>query len=366
MEKLTIGIVFGGKSSEHEVSLQSTKNVVEAMDRTKYNIVLIGVDKSGRWHLCDESDFLNHADDPARIQLNKTNQRIAVVPGEESAQIIELQNHKPVGEIDCIFPVIHGTLGEDGSLQGLLRTLNLPFVGVDLLGSAVSMDKDIAKRLLRDAGLSVANGFVFKKHQHSLIKYETIVKELSTPLFVKPVNQGSSVGVNKVNSEAEFYQAIDEAFQYDDKLLIEETVNGREIECAILGNEDPKASLPGEILPQTDFYSYESKYINESGAKLQAPARLSEEETKRVQQVALNVFNVLDCEGMARVDFFMKENGDLIINEVNTIPGFTKISMYPKLWEITGLTYPELIDRLIVLAFERFNRKQQLKSAVFE
>jgi len=366
MGKVRVGIVFGGKSVEHEVSLQSAKNIIDAIDRDKYDVVLLGVDKNGRWQINEEESFLLNADDSKRISLKPTDDQISVLPGENELQIINQTTQKALAQIDVIFPVIHGTLGEDGSLQGLLRILNLPYVGVDLLGSAVSMDKDFAKRILRDAGISIAKGLVFKKGQQSEIDFKAVESQLGLPLFIKPVNQGSSVGVSKVKLETEFYQAVNEAFMYDDKILIEEAIVGREIECAVLGNEDPIASLPGEILPQTDFYSYESKYINESGAILSAPADLTESETNRVREEALRVFKALDCEGMARIDFFMKDDGTLIVNEVNTIPGFTKISMYPRLWGISGLPYPELIDRLIELAFERHERKKQLKSAVYD
>ena len=366
MRKTRVGVVFGGKSAEHEVSLQSAQNIIDAMDREKYEIVLIGVDKIGRWQLNEESSFLLNKDNPQKIALQQTNHQIGLLPGEKHHQIIDQLTQEALSQIDVIFPIIHGTLGEDGSIQGLLRTLNLPFVGVDLLGSTVSMDKDFAKRILRDAGISVAKGLVYKKHEQSQIDFSFVREKLGLPMFVKPVNQGSSVGVSKVETEAEFDQAIVDAFMYDDKVLIEEAIVGREIECAVLGNEYPEASLPGEILPKTNFYSYESKYIDEAGAELSAPADLTEAQTKQVQEVSLQVFKTLDCEGMARVDFFMKDDGQLIVNEVNTVPGFTKISMYPRLWGVSGVAYPELIDRLIELAFDRHERKQQLKSAVFE
>ncbi|WP_017473506.1 D-alanine--D-alanine ligase [Amphibacillus jilinensis] len=366
MKKITVGIVFGGKSAEHEVSLQSAKNIVEAIDQEKYNVVLLGVDKKGKWHLNHQDSYLLNATDPKAIALHHSNQHVAVIPGESAAQVINVTTNQPLAQLDVIFPVVHGTLGEDGSLQGLLRILNLPFVGVDLLGSAVSMDKDFAKRILSGAGLSVAKGLVYKEHQQSEIDFNEIKNKLGLPVFIKPVNQGSSVGVTKANTKAEFDLGINEAFLYDDKILIEEAIVGREIECAVLGNQKPIASLPGEVLPQDGFYSYESKYINETGAILSAPAQLSDQQTEKVREEALRVFKALDCEGMARVDFFMKEDDQLIVNEVNTIPGFTKISMYPKLWGITGIDYPALIDRLIELAFERHRRKQQLKSAVFE
>lgn len=363
MSKKTVAILFGGKSAEHEVSLMSAKNVIEAIDRESYDVVLIGVDQSGTWHLLDEMHYLNHADDAKNIQLHLSDEAIAVIPGQNAAQIINIRTQQPIKQIDVVFPVIHGTLGEDGSLQGLVRTLNLPFVGVDLLGSAVSMDKDFTKRLLKEQGLQVASGRVYKSHEQCAICFDDIKASLGLPVFIKPANQGSSVGVSKATDKDSFEKAIKEAFLYDDKVLIEEAVKGREVECAVLGNENPQASVIGEILPQTDFYSYESKYINESGAVLSAPADLTPEQVKKIQNEAVRVFKTLDCEGMARVDFFLKEDDTLIINEVNTIPGFTKISMYPRLWTLSGLSYPALIDQLIKLAFERHQRKGNLRSA---
>ncbi len=366
MSKIKVGIVFGGKSAEHEVSLQSAKNIVDAMDKSKYDVVLLGIDKQGKWHINDPSSYLLNEDSPKLIQLNKSNQQVAVVPGEQNSQLVNMSSENGLDQVDVIFPIVHGTLGEDGSIQGMLRLANLPFVGTDVLGSAVSMDKDIAKRLLQGAGIVVAKGMTFRKSKQKELDFEKVKAKLGLPMFIKPANQGSSVGVSKVRDEAEFYEGMHDAFQYDHKVLVEEAIVGREVECAVLGNEDPIASLPGEIFPQTDFYSYESKYIDETGAELAAPADLSAELTEKIQQQALEVFETLECEGMARVDFFLQEDGRLVVNEVNTLPGFTKISMYPRLWDITGIPYSELIDRLIDLAVERHERNNQLKSTVWD
>ena len=366
MGKMKIGIVFGGKSAEHEVSLQSAKNIVDAIDQSKYDVVLLGIDKQGKWHVNQPSSYLLNEENPKLIQLNKSNKQVAVVPGETNNQLVNLSESGGLDQVDVVFPIVHGTLGEDGSIQGMLRIANLPFVGTDLLGSAVSMDKDIAKRLLQGGGISVAKGLTFRKHKQDEMDFGQVKEALGLPLFIKPANQGSSVGVSKVRNEEEFYQGMKDAFQYDHKVLVEEAIVGREIECAILGNEKPIASLPGEILPHTDFYSYESKYIDETGAELAAPAVLSAEQTKKVQEAAVEVFQTLECEGMARVDFFLQEDGTLVVNEVNTLPGFTKISMYPRLWDISGINYPELIDRLITLGIERHERNNQLKNVVWE
>ncbi len=364
MTKKKVGVVFGGKSAEHEVSLQSAKNIVDAIDKDKYEVMLIGIDKEGKWHLNDQSSYLLNAENPKLIQLNKSNEHVAIVPGDENNQLIHASKSVPLEQLDVIFPIVHGTLGEDGSLQGMFRAANLPYVGSNVLGSSVCMDKDIAKRLLGAAGINVAKGLVFKRNRKNEINYEKAVEALGTPLFIKPANQGSSVGVSKVYTEGEFKQGIESAFEYDHKIIIEESIDGREIECSVLGNDDPKASLLGEILPKTEFYSYESKYIDETGAELAIPADLTEEETKRMQKVAVKAFETLECGGLARVDFFLTKGGEIYVNEVNTLPGFTKISMYPKLWEISGISYPDLINELIELAIQRHQDDNDLKSSV--
>jgi D-alanine-D-alanine ligase len=361
--KKRVGLIFGGKSAEHEVSLQSAKNVLEAMDKDKYDVVLIGIDKEGKWHLHDSSQFLLHADDPRLIALNKTNEGLAFVPGEVDKKLIKADDREALDQLDVIFPILHGTLGEDGSIQGMLRVANTPFVGSNVLGSAISMDKDVAKRLLKDAGLHVADSFTFTRATKDAISFAEIEKSLGLPLFIKPANQGSSVGVSKVESADEFEKAVEDAFNYDHKILIEEAVQGREIECSVLGNEHPEASVPGEIVATNDFYSYEAKYIDESGATLEIPAKLEDHEVKEIQEVSIKAFQALNCEGMARVDVFLTEENKIVINEINTIPGFTKISMYPKLWEHSGISYSELIDRLIQLAIERHERDAGLESS---
>lgn len=362
--KKKVGIVFGGKSSEHEVSLQSAKNIVDAINLDKYEVYLLGIDKQGNWHVNDRSRYLINEEDPSLIALNKTGKGIAIVPGAEENQIIQTGSDISMDQLDVIFPIVHGTLGEDGSLQGMLRMANIPFVGSGVLGSAISMDKDIAKRLLQDAGLNVASGYSFRKAKQDKIVYQDIVAKLGTPLFIKPANQGSSVGVHKVETEEEFNHAIQDAFMYDHKVLVEEAIEGREIECSVLGNDHPIASVPGEILPTVEFYSYEAKYIDESGANLEIPASLEKDVAEKIQATAIQAFEALNCEGLARVDVFLKEDNTIIINEINTLPGFTKISMYPKLWEESGVSYRELIERLIELAIERHQRDQQLKSSI--
>lgn len=365
MGRKKVGIIFGGKSVEHEVSLQSAKNIVEAIDTEKYEPVLIGIDKQGNWHVSDPADYLIHADDPKKIQLNTSADIISIVFGDNH-QVEEREQTKVLNNLDAIFPIVHGTLGEDGSLQGLLRIVDIPYVGPDVLSSSICMDKDIAKKLLTTAGINVAKGVTFTHTEKDDISFEEVSKQLGNSMFIKPANQGSSVGVSKVTTKEEFDQGIEEAFMYDHKIIIEETVVGREVECSILGNEHPKASLPGEILPQTSFYSYESKYIDEDGAVLEVPAKLSDEQVKEVREVSIAAFKALQCEGLARVDVFLTENGSIYVNEINTLPGFTKISMYPKLWEVSGMTYTNLISELIELGIQRHARNKQLKSSVFE
>jgi D-alanine-D-alanine ligase len=364
--KIKVAILFGGQSAEHEVSLQSAGNVAAAIDRKKYDVVLIGIDKKGRWYLNEESKFLLQADSPKLIKLQKAGDSLALVPGDQSGQLISLSDNRPVGPIDVVFPVLHGPFGEDGTVQGLLKLANVPFVGAGVLGSAVGMDKDVMKRLLRDAGIPVANFLVLNRFSQDEIDFDTVTSSLGTPVFVKPTNLGSSVGISKAQCEEEFREAINLAFQYDNKIMVEEYIEGREIECSVLGNDDPIASLPGEIVLQREFYSYEAKYIDEDGAVLEIPAKLDDKVTKKVQDYAIKTFKAICCEGMARVDFFLSQTGDVVVNEINTIPGFTNISMYPKLWEASGIGYSELIDRLIQLAIERFNRERQLRTDAFE
>ncbi|UOR13264.1 D-alanine--D-alanine ligase [Halobacillus amylolyticus] len=362
--RISVGLIFGGKSAEHEVSLQSAKNIMDAIDHNKYEVTLIGIDKQGNWHLNTNSKYLINENNPKLIELNKTNQNIAVVPGRKSDQILNISDSGSLEQLDVIFPILHGTLGEDGSIQGMVRLTNIPYVGANVLGSAVCMDKDIAKKLLTGAGLKVANSLTFRRSDKEDISFQQVKEKLGIPFFIKPANQGSSVGVSKIHSDKEFTRGLEEAFSYDHKVLIEENVVGREIECAVLGNDSPSASLPGEILPQGDFYSYETKYIDENGAILDIPASLDDQQVNKIQETAIKAFKELECQGMGRVDFFLQENGELIINEVNTLPGFTKVSMYPKLWEASGLSYSGLIEKLIDLAIERHSQDQVLKNSV--
>lgn len=364
-KKLRVGVLFGGKSAEHEVSLQSAKSIIDALDRDKYEVVTIGIDKQGHWILNDASRFLLQADDPKLIKLNNngSSTSLALMPGQKSEKLISVSGTQQAGQIDVVFPILHGPFGEDGTVQGLLKLANLPFVGAGVLGSAVGMDKDVMKRLLRDAGLPVCKFIVLNYRDRKKLTFKEAVEQLGSPIFVKPANLGSSVGVRKVKTETDFVEALEHAFEFDSKILLEEYIPCREIEVSVLGNDDAIASIPGEIVPQHEFYSYEAKYIDEKGAVLKIPAEISPEQVVEVQRLAVDTFKALCCEGMARVDMFLREDGRFFVNEINTIPGFTKISMYPKLWEASGIPYKELVDRLIQLAVERFEREQKLKTS---
>lgn len=362
-KKIRVAVLFGGKSAEHEVSLLSAKSVIEAIDKNKYEVVLIGIDKSGEWFLHEDLNrCLLHADDPKSIQLKKVQETVAIIPKETGNPLVSLSGRHLNKSIDVVFPVLHGTYGEDGTVQGLLKLANIPFVGAGVLASALGMDKDVMKRLLRDAGLPVAKFITCSRSNSKQLTFEKIQKALGLPFFVKPANLGSSVGISKIKSEEDFYEKVALAFEYDRKILFEEFIAGREIECSVLGNEDPIASLPGEVIPQHEFYSYEAKYLDENGALFEIPAKLSPELINKVQALAIEAYKTICCEGMARVDIFLKENGEIVINELNTIPGFTKISMYPKMWMSSGLSYPDLIDKLIQLALQRFKEEETLKT----
>lgn len=363
--KTRVGILFGGKSAEHEVSLQSAKSIVDAIDKSKYDVILIGIDKAGQWYLNDASTFLLNADNPKLIALNKSNEGITLVPGAANDKnLMSLSGAGAVGAVDVLFPVLHGPYGEDGAMQGLFKLANIPFVGAGVLGAAVSMDKDVMKRLLKAANIPTPNCVAFKKYDQRNLTFDNIAAKLGFPCFIKPANLGSSVGISKVENENQFKSATADAFQYDNKIIIEEFIAGREVECSVLGNQDPIASIPGEVITKHSFYSYDAKYIDEKGADLCIPAELPQDITKQVQDLAIKTFKTLCCEGMARVDFFVTKDGKVFVNELNSIPGFTKISMYPKLWEASGIPYTELIDRLIQLALERHEREGTLKTYV--
>ena len=361
-EKVKVGILFGGKSAEHEISVMSAKNIITAIDKDKYQVFLIGITKKGKWCIGNSAGLMLEPGNISGQDNSSGNDTLALVPGESGSKIVNLADVEKSQGIDVVFPILHGPMGEDGTVQGFLKLAGIPFVGSGVLGSSVGMDKDVMKRLFRDSGIPIGDFRVILSHEKDKVKFDKIVEELGLPLFIKPANMGSSVGVHKVCNREEFDVALNDAFSFDRKVIVEEFIKGREIECAVLGNEYPIASVPGEICTQHDFYSYDAKYIDETGAVLNIPADLPEETKEEIRELAIRSFKSLCCEGLARVDSFLKEDGSIIINEVNTIPGFTSISMYPMLFKESGIEYSELIERLIQLAIERYKKEKHLKT----
>nr|AIA18235.1 D-alanine--D-alanine ligase [uncultured bacterium] len=397
MSRLRVALLFGGKSGEHEVSIASALSIYSALDKSKYEVTLIGIDKSGQWLLPDQTKILAQAKNPAAVNLNDHHQQLVTLipyPHEENLLLLDSSAAsagaragagagagasesasasggaaggaeaagaaaKPsdARKFDVFLPILHGPYGEDGTIQGLLDLAQVPYVGSGVLGSAVGMDKQMAKKIMQAEGIPVVPFLTVRRHEFTKNPeqfLEEAEKRFGLPYFVKPANMGSSVGVNKVKTRAEARAKFEDAFLHDTKVLVEKFIKARELEVAILGNHLPEASIIGEIVPHHEFYSYEAKYIDENGAELLIPApNLSDARMSEIKQLAIKAFQALECSGMARVDFFYDEAaGKVYINEINTIPGFTKISMYPKLWAATGLPYPKLLDKLIDLALE--------------
>lgn len=358
-KKIRVAVLFGGRSAEHEVSLQSAVNVIDAIDTERFETVLVGIDRNGAWYLNDDSKPLLTSHDPKLIALNQHLKSVSLIASDQSGRLVLDANEAL--QVDVLFPVLHGPYGEDGSVQGLARLANVACVGSDILGSAVGMDKDVAKRLLRDAGVKIADYIVLRRSQLSENLTRNVADKLGFPVYVKPANMGSSVGVVKVNAAEELLDALKIAFDFDLKVMIESAVIGRELECAVLGNDHPiVAKVAGEIVTDDHFYSYERKYIDENGARLQIPADVDPVTLEKLRQTALTAYQCLEARGMARVDMFLTENGDVFVNEINTLPGFTAISMYPKLWQASGLAPKELVTRLIELALDEHQEKNSL------
>jgi D-alanine-D-alanine ligase len=355
--KRRVVVVFGGRSAEHEVSVVSARSVVDSLDPGRYDVVLIGIDKEGRWHQLRELPSRTAGELPAVTDASGPRVSLARDPGE-SAIVSETGERR---EIDVVFPILHGPFGEDGTIQGMLELAGIPYVGAGVLGSALGIDKAVQKVLFATAGLRVVPHEVVheREWEEDREAVEARTAALGLPLFVKPATLGSSVGITKVKHLDDLPAAMEEALSYAGKAVIETSIEGaREIECAVLGNEDPVASIPGEIIPEAEWYDYRAKYVDE-GTRLEIPAQLPEAVTKEIQRMAVAAFQAIECSGMARVDFFYREPADIVLNEINTIPGFTHISMYPKLWEASGLSYAELVDRLVELAIERHEREQK-------
>jgi D-alanine-D-alanine ligase len=355
--KLRVALLFGGRSAEHDVSVLSAGNVFRALDPARYEVVPIAITRAGTWLLCVLPD------DAFPMAVPERGPRVALVPGG-SGQLLVMPEDGGSADlslaVDVLFPVLHGPFGEDGTVQGAAELAGVPYVGSGVLGSAAAMDKDAAKRLMRDRGLPIPKFLTFSSSD--ALSFDAVSAALGRPVFVKPARLGSSVGVGKAATPEEFAAAVAEAFRHDRKILVEEYVRGREIECGVLEGEDGSltVSLPGEIVPTNRhaFYSYEAKYLDEEGAEIRVPADLPDGVREKVRELSAQAFRALACEGMARIDFFLREDGELLINEVNTLPGFTKISMYPKVLEASGVCYPELVDRLIRHALARAEKRE--------
>lgn len=365
--KLRLGIIFGGRSGEHEVSLLSAGSVYEALDRDKFEPVLIGISKEGAWFLVEKpEDVFTRG-----IVASDAGKPVTIIPQPAGQPFVALDGSVLDGavlpQLDVVFPVLHGTYGEDGTIQGLFELAGIPYVGAGVAGSAVGMDKVMMKRAFRQAGLPVVDdvfvtrGAVANDLSATL---DYIEQELSYPCFVKPANMGSSVGINRADNREELEKALAEAGRFDARIIVEQGLPVREIECSVLGNENPVSSVPGEIVPAGEFYDYEAKYRSED-SKLLIPAPLSEDQREQIQEMAVQSFRAVDCTGLGRVDFFVtKDTGEIYVNEINTMPGFTAISMYPKLWEASGLGYSELITKLIELALERYQEKAANETSI--
>lgn len=362
--KIRVGVVFGGRSAEHEVSLVSAAAIMNALDKNRYEIVPIGITPAGRWLSSPDAVKLLKEG----VDLSKFPEKI-LLPDPTHRDLVSLDQSNPGSDgqkLDVIFPIVHGTFGEDGTLQGLFELANIPYVGAGVLGSAVGMDKVMAKQLFEQEGISVAPYLTFLSSHFEEDKKKilsSVEKKLKYPCFVKPANSGSSVGISKSHNRRELVQSIELAMQYDRKILIEKCVrHAREIELSVMGNDDPVASIPGEIIPSNEFYDYDAKYVDGKSTAV-IPASLSKSVIKKLQQYAVAGYKAVDCSGMARVDFLVnRKTNAIVLNELNTIPGFTSISMYPKLWEASGIPYSKLLDRLIQLAIERHAQKAALKT----
>jgi D-alanine--D-alanine ligase len=353
-ERINLVVLFGGQSAEHDVSCVTAAHVLKAADPDRYNITAIGIGRDGQWQLA-EGAMKALASGPDALPS-----RLEAV-GEPTSAAPVLASASADGAMTVVLPLLHGPLGEDGTVQGMLELANMPYVGSGVLGSAISMDKAMSKTVLAQHGFPQARYRAFREHQVRPSLLTEMIDDLGLPLFVKPANMGSSVGVSKAKSVEELQAAIEVALSYDEWVLVEEAITGREIEVAVLGNREPQASVAGEIVPGQEFYTYEDKYIDDTSQAL-IPAPISAEAMAEVQRLSVEIFLALRCDGMARVDFFYEEAGPargFLINEVNTIPGFTPISMYPKLWQASGVSYPELIDQLVALAIERHSRQRR-------
>jgi len=359
--KKAITVLCGGQSTEHEISILSAQNVVAALDKQKYDVSMIYISQTGHWYWTDEVDLFCAHDPVYLVEKNKA-KLVYLAPGQSGAPWVCQAGAQNAIACDCVLPILHGTLGEDGAPQGLLEMLNVPYVGTNVAASVLCMEKHIAKRLLRFAHIPTADWVTLNKYHMDDHDYEAIVADLGSVFYVKPVRLGSSVGIAKVENEKQFSDALENAFQYDEEVIAEREVVGREIELSVLGNETLQVTVPGEIVTNHAFYSYEAKYLDPDGANVITPADLDDAIVEKAQEIALRSYKALHCEGMARVDCFVTAEGEIFVNELNTIPGFTDISMYPKNWQAAGKSSTVLLDDLIDLALQRFTRKKQLSA----
>lgn len=360
-QKIKLLILTGGPSTEHEVALRSCKSITDNIDRSGYDITLVGIEKSGKWKLLNVDNYLDVHEGKAFFSMKSSNKEVMLKSVNGSTYLVDSLDQHLLAQIDIVFPVLHGAYGEDGVLQGILKSYNVAFVGVDLMASAIGMDKDVCKRLWRDAGIPIAGYEMLTPATKSQYSFESLKSRLGDTIFIKPANAGSSVGVHKVTNEIEFANALNDAFLYDIKVLVEEAITGTEVECAVLGNEFPEASVVGEIKPMHSFYSYDAKYVDDAGANIRIPADIPSHISEYIRTTAIKAYKAIGAEGLSRVDFFLRPDMSIVLNEINTMPGFTSISMYPKMWEASGLSFPDLIDRLIELGMERHGTRQSLK-----
>ncbi len=352
-KKITVGLVCGGKSLEHEVDLFPSKDLYSAFDTDKYDVVILGIDKSGNWRFSRESDYLLFPGNDIQTALNLSK---SVVYPTSQGRLIDRETHGCLAEIDVFFPIT------DDPIQSFFNLLDVPYIGSDVFGFVIGRDKDVTNRLLRDSGFSAASYIILRSDQ--TISFEEAVSQLGLPLFIKPCRLGSSIGVFKISDEAGFHQALQEAFRYDRKILLEQAIEGREIGCAVLGNENPEAALAlVEIINLKEFFTFEAKYAPGKEGHLKIPAELDESVAQKIREAAVFAFKLLECEGMARIDFFLKPDGSFLIHEVNTSPGMGKNFMYPKMWQVSGVPYHELLDRLIQLAMDRHRQEKKLKTS---
>jgi len=350
-KNIRVGLLYGGKSVEHEISLRSARNIYEQIDRSRFDPVLIGITKEGKWYLTDEIDRPIGSGKPLNLGLGHSHHSFSTLDGKDGT-----------GKLDVIFPVLHGTDGEDGSIQGLLQAADIPYCGSGVLGSSVAMDKYLSKQLLAVEGIPTSRYVAVLYGNPSGITYDDIVKKIGLPFMVKPISLGSSVGVTKINRRQDYQSAVKETLQYDLGFLAEAFISGRELECAILGNQQAGSSDPGEIIisPKYEFYTYDAKYEDPDAVEIRVPAELDSSAKERIKDLCLRSYHTLRCEDFARVDLFFTEDQSIYINEINTIPGFTNSSMFPSLWAQHGIDYSTLITRIIELALERFATKKKL------